>query len=188
MESSAQPLVITFLGSIGVGKSFFARQLASKTNTIRLNADAVRMSMFGSREGIERQNGHGQEVNRQIFGVYDYVVKEILATKQSVILDVAQFNQLERRKELSRIAKEAGAKVILVWIETPRDIASYRVQNRDELHDQRRVSAERARDIFEHHDKNFSEPIEGESVIKINGMVPFKEQYRQFTEQLAKIQ
>jgi predicted kinase len=187
VEVSDRPLVITFLGSIGVGKSFFARQLAAKTNIVRLNADAVRMAMFGSRTEIERKDGHGIEVNRQIFGVYDYVVSEILATKRSIILDVAQFNQLERRKELTRIADKADATVILVWIETPRETAMQRVQTRDELYDQRRVDEARARAIFEYHDKNFGEPIGGEHVIKISGTVPFEEQYTQYQQQLAVI-
>ena len=187
MESSAQPLVITFLGSIGVGKSFFGRQLAERTHTIRLNADGLRISMYGTRAEYDRINGTGPDSNRPIFGAYDYMIKEILTAKKSIILDVAQFNVLKRRQELMRIAKDTGARVILVWIETPREVARERVLTRELSYDQTRVSETRAQELFDEHDANFSQPQPGEHVIKISGTVPFEEQYLEFNQQLDAI-
>jgi predicted kinase len=185
VESSTQPLVITFLGSIGVGKSFFARQLGERTQTIRLNADGLRISMYGTRAEYNRINGTGPEANRPIFGAYDYMIKEILAAKKNVILDVTQFNVLKRRQELANIALASGAAVILVWIETPREIARDRVLTRDIAYDQTRVTDARAQELFDQHDAHFGAPRPDELVIKIDGTVPFDEQYNIFNQQLA---
>ena len=111
-----KPLVITFLGSIGVGKSYFARQLAAKSNVVRLNMDALRLAWYGSVEEVDAHQSEYSVINLRFFRVLDYIVKELLVTKTSVILDVAQFNVMRRRQELYDIASKQGATVILVWL------------------------------------------------------------------------
>jgi predicted kinase len=179
-----EPIIIAMLGSIGAGKSYFTRQLAAKTKTLRLNADSLRLAWYGSLETIKAENGHGSENNKRLFRVVDVLIREIIGVDQSVILDMAQFNKRDRRQELYEIADTLGAKVILVWIQTPRALVVERVGKRDERQDQRQIEPVEANVILDDHDKGFAEPTDKEYVIKIDGTQAFEKQYEYFTTQL----
>lgn len=178
MALSQKPLVVVFLGSIGSGKSFFARQLALGSDTVRINTDAMREAMG---------EVWGEQSNRRVWGAMDYAVEQILSAGQSVIYDAARFNRRESRDSLGKLAEKAHAKVVVVWIDTPREIASLRAQSREPTDDQRPVSKQDAEAIIDNHEKKFDPPDSHESVIKISGEIPFEEQYKIFTEKLAQL-
>jgi predicted kinase len=185
MSESQRPLLVAFLGSIGVGKSFFARQLAPEIGAVRLNADAARLSMFGSLENVEAERQFfGEEANKRLFGVIDYAVKEILTSGKSVVYDSARFNGKRNRDILKMIATDADSRLVFVWIETPRKVAFDRVLVRDEATDSRRLDQKAAEKIMTFHDEHFDAPHDDEFVIKIDGTVPFAAQYDSFIEQL----
>ena len=51
MSSVSQPqLLVMMLGTMGSGKSAFARQLAVKTSAKRVNADIIRRELFKTYE------------------------------------------------------------------------------------------------------------------------------------------
>lgn len=183
-----KPLLIGFLGSIGVGKSYFARQLAPKIEAVRLSADAARLAMFGSLEEIEsRRDLSGEEDNNRLFGAIDYTVHQILKSGKSVVYDTARFNGAANRDKLSNIANETGVQLVYVWIETPREVAAIRVRERDEMEDQRKLTKEAADRIFSFHDEHFDAPREGEAIIKIDGTIPFEDQFESFQKQLSEL-
>ena len=178
MALSQKPLVVVFLGSIGSGKSFFARQLAQASGTVRINTDAMREAMG---------EVWSEQSNRRVWGAMDYSVEQILSAGQSVIYDAARFNRAESRELLAQLAEKTGAKVIVVWIDTPREVASLRAQTRELTDDQRPVSKQDAEDIIDNHEKKFDPPEGHENVIKISGEIPFEEQYKIFTEKLTQL-
>lgn len=182
---SNMPLLVIFIGSIGVGKSYFARQLAPKINATRLNADAARLAFYGSRDVMPTHNNtEGEANNRKMFGVLDYTIREILQSGRSVVYDTARFNGLKNREMISTMAKETGARLVIVRIDTPREVAHVRVTTREETDDQTHITHERAQEIFAFHDANLNEPANDEKVITISGQIPFEEQLAQFEQQL----
>ena len=185
MNRTQKPLLIAFLGSIGVGKSYFAKQLAPRIGAVRLSADAARLGMFGSIEALKSQpESHGLDNNKRLFGVIDYAVGEILSSGVSVIYDTARYNGADNRRELKRIADAHDAHLVYVWIDTPRDIVRERVMNREETADQRRLDETATNRILAFHDEHFNPPNGDEMVIKINGQDEFEDQYKDFSVQL----
>lgn len=187
METQKNPILVVFLGSIGSGKSYFARQLTPKLDAVRLSADAARLAMLGTLEAVNASAKDGLEHNKKLFGVLNYAAQSILASGKSVVFDTARFNGFEHREEAREIAKATDARLIIVWLDTPREVAFERALSRDELDDQRKLGADRANQILDFHYANFDAPQAGEFVIKISGQVPFETQYEQFIKGLADV-
>lgn len=178
MDAAQKPLVIVFLGSIGSGKSFFARQLAKKLCVVRINSDAMRHAMGET---------WGDEANRRLWGAGDYVVEQILAAKHHVIYDAARFNRIEARKRLYEVAEKVGALLIIVWIETSREVAAERAEKRELTDDQRPFTKAEVEEIIANHEKKFNAPRPHELVIRVSGELSFEQQYESFTKQLEGI-
>lgn len=174
MKRSQKPYVIVFLGSIGAGKSHFARQLADREHLILINSDALRKAMN------EPWSPNGD----RLWNAMDYMVERALSAGKSIIYDAGRFNLLKSRRALRRIVEGVGARVLIVWINTPREIAHGRAQSREATEDQLRFTAEEAEQILQRHDRNFSPPGEGETYIVVDGTSTFTEQYRSFRKQL----
>lgn len=178
MTDSQKPLVITFLGPIGSGKSYFAKQLSEKLQIVRFNSDAIRQAM-----GDE----WSEEAVRKVAGALDYVVEQVLRNHQSVIYDTARFNKLDARQALRAIAEKTHAEVVLVWVESPRDVVVDRVTSREPSSEHLRFTNEEAEQILERHDRAFVPPQDDEMCIKIDGTESFNEQYQSFQEQLKQL-
>jgi len=178
MGNTQKPVVIVFLGSIGAGKSFFARRLAKKLSIVRINSDAMRAAM---------DEQWGEEANRRLWGAGDYAVEQVLAAGYPVIYDAARFNRLEAREKLRAIANKIGAQVIIVWIETPREVAALRAETRELTDDQRPFTKEEVEEIIDNHEKGFNPPESYEAVVKVSGEAPFDVQYKGFQEQLKEL-
>jgi predicted kinase len=187
MSGVEKPLLITFLGSIGSGKSYFARQLAEKLGVIRLNPDSARIAMFGSLDALNNRPDQGEEYNQRLFGLLNYVMEQALAAGNTVVYDTAKYNGLANRQELSQLAAKVPAQIVYVWIQTPRVLAIERVTSREETVDQRRLGVTRANEILDFHEAKFSHPLPEEFVIKISGQIPFDEQYVIFKKELARL-
>jgi predicted kinase len=178
MADSQKPLVITFLGSIGSGKSYFARQLSEKTGIVRFNSDAIRQAM-----GYE----WSEEAARRAAGALNYTVEQMLRNHQSVINDTARFNKLDARRELQGIAEKTGATVVLVQLESPRDVIIQRVTSREPTSEHLQFTAQEAEQILARHDRAFVPPQDGEICINIDGTASFDEQFKSFQEQLEQL-
>ena len=182
---SQKPLLITFLGSIGSGKSFFARQLSERMRIARFNPDSARIAVHGSVEALMLRPERDTEYDVMLFKLIDYGVEAVLKSGHSVIYDTARYNGIANRYQVNELADSVGAQVVLVWIKTPRDVATVRATNREERADQRQLSAEKTERYLDFHETNFNPPQVGELVIEISGQIPFDEQYRIFEEQLV---
>lgn len=177
-----------FLGLPGSGKSFFARQLAQKTNAVRVNGDSMRLAIFGSLEEIEKVycSEDRAKLNAYVFNAIDYAVEQILMHGDNVVYD-AHHNKRVDRATLEELAKKCDALPVLVWVKTPYDIALKRGQERTAQADQRQLSEEKMREVMDRHQLYTDEPVESEHVILVDGQQTFDQQYESFAEQLDRI-
>ena len=185
MGGSEKPLLITFLGSIGSGKSYFARQLSERMSVPRINPDTARVAMLGSVEALDGRPFPDTEYDTILFNLLGYGIQEVLKSGKSVIYDTAKHNGREHRRQISELAERVGARVVYVWIDTPREVATERAVTRDATDDQRRLTLEKAEKTMDFHFANFNPPEADEFTIKISGQIPFDEQYKIFQEQLG---
>lgn len=178
------PYVIIFLGSIGAGKSYFARQLADELGIIRINADAIRLSMYGSVKAIKQHNGYSTEANRKLFGAMNYFLRETLHRGQPVIYDTARFNGLKARRALQEIVAPYDARVILIWVKTDPAVAAERAQTRVAQDDQLQMSREDVERTLAFHESHFFPPEPDELAVSIDGTARFDEQLADVRRQL----
>jgi predicted kinase len=182
-----KPLLVSFVGVPGSGKTTFARQLAAELNAVTLNSDAIRVSMWGSREAVwathknpaERARG-----NKLTFGALDYAAGQVLAAGYSVVYD-CNANKYAERSKMAKIALKYGAESILVYIKTPHELAIQRITRREEAHDAISQNPEKAQELVERFARAIELPIPSERVVEINGEVPFGEQYKLFQSALT---
>lgn len=183
-----KPLLVIFIGVPGSGKTYFASRLATKIDGVRLNSDAMRLSIFGSLEAIEEvhRSKNRSVLNSHTFGAMDYATRQILATDTPVIYEAIQRTQADRRN-MEKLADECGAQLVLVSMEIDIDTAIRRVQEREARDDVRQFDGNKAREVIAHF-RDRLEPLERtDYVVHICGEEPFETQYESFQAQLLKL-
>lgn len=182
---NGKPTIVIFLGQIGAGKSFFARQLAENTGAVRLSSDAIRTAWTGIKDPIiEKDDVEKGKTVQSIARTMNYATTQIIQSGHDVICDSARFNHQAYRRELYNLAKQLGAEVVIVWIMTPREVSSQRAQTRESLDDQRVFSPEQTEQILDKHYENFDEPTEDELYMQIDGTITFERQYDLFCQKI----
>jgi predicted kinase len=183
-----KPLLVVFLGHAGSGKTYFSRNLAKKINAVTLNTDALRLSMFGSLERIsEIRSSDKSRLYTDVFGAMDYAARQILLAGHSVVYD-AQQTKRENRRNIEKIAEEAGAIPVLVWLKTSRETAIKRAQERDERDDSLRYTAEKIAYLVDRFDSETDLPGSDENVIEISGEVSFEVQFDTFMRYIENLE
>jgi predicted kinase len=174
------------LGHAGSGKSYFARHLSEEDSLLRLNADAIRGAIFGSREAALNFEP-ASLVRQSVSSVIDLLSRQSLSADRSVIVD-ASANSLGRRRELSSIAHSVGGISVVVWVKSPVEAALQRIQSRPNTSDQIRFSAEDAKLAINRDRAAIEVPLPDENAIEIDGTISFEQQYETFKKQLAEIE
>lgn len=174
------------LGYPGSGKTFFSEQLAAEIGAVRINADAMRVAAFGTIEAARKFDKETGLLNPIVFNVLDYAAGQVLRSGNSVICDY-QHNNKSGRSKSGQVAIDNGATPIIIWLKTPRDIAIRRGSERDERLDQRKHSSEKMTMLVDRTTRVMEAPSEDEQVIRIDGTIPFNDQYVSFQQQLDDI-
>lgn len=180
-----KPLLVMFIGFPGSGKTYFATRLAEKLGGIWLNSDAMRMSIFGSRENIEKiyHTNDRPKLNSYTFGAMDYVTKNSLKQGISVIYDAIQRTHADR-DHMAGLAKATGVVLVLVSMKTDVEVAVKRGISREDTAESRRFEEQKMRDVVKHFDEGLESLRPGELAIEISGELPFEEQYEIFSRKM----
>jgi len=178
-----KPLFLIFLGFPGSGKSYFAKQLAHKLAAVRLNGDSMKTALYSSYDYI-RSNGLIAEANQRGFSAIDYAAEEILRAGHSVIYD-ANNNKRSIRKKHEALAEKYQALPIVVWVQSPAEVAKERATKRETAQDQPDFTEAQYEEALARATANFNEPDDNERVITLDGTIPFEEQYMSFATQLG---
>jgi predicted kinase len=117
-----------------------------------------------------------------INGAMLYAAKQALMQKHSVVYDTNS-NSATRRREWSAVAKQAGALPVIVWVQTPLEIAKKYATSRDSSENDGTNNA----DYIEKMAAKIEPPTEDEVVVNINGLETSEQQQISFSTQLQKI-
>lgn len=111
-------------GYPGAGKTTAAEIIARQTGAVHLSSDKLRLKLFPDPTfSPEEHNALYKELDKQ--------TEELLSQGRGVIYD-ANLNRRAHREEKYEICRRVGAKPLLVWIQTEKEIAKQRA-----LHDSR---------------------------------------------------
>lgn len=105
-----QPHLIVVVGVPGAGKTFFARQFADTFNAPYLRSDDLAEFTDSAEQGAK---------------LWDYLLRKILQTKQTILLEGPGSTRNQRR-QLSMYAHKYGYEVLYIWVQTEPNTAMQR--------------------------------------------------------------
>lgn len=166
------------LGTPGAGKSYFARNLAKHLDLKRITADEVRTRLFG-----DINTGRTPQNHQATYNIVNQEMQEALYKGQSVVRD-NQNNHRRDRAMCQTIAREAGARAVIVWIQTPRDVAMKRCVEREDTPDQLKLDIKTAHEFYDRSMQAIETPTVNEDCVSIDGTIDFADQLKAFNEYL----
>jgi len=155
----SQPTLYLFIGYPGAGKTTLARIIHEATGAVHLWADQERVAQFG-------HPTHSQAESQALYRRLNDQTAHLLKTGKSVIFDT-NFNFHRDRRHLEQLAKRAGATYVLIWVDTPRELAKQRAVHDDKLRNG--YHAVMSSEQFEAIANKLQRPRDNEKVINIDG-------------------
>jgi predicted kinase len=117
------PTLYLMLGYPGAGKTTTARIISELTGAEHIWADRERNKMFG-------RPTHGQDESLALYSRLNAETDRLLSAGRSVIFDTS-FNYYKDRDHLRSIAAKHGAELVILWVQTPKEIAKARALSHD---------------------------------------------------------
>ena len=168
------------VGYLGSGKSYVSKWLAPHIGAVHLRVDDLRLAMFG----VDRPELYTQENKTLVNNASQYAVRQILESDQAHVVHDANHNAKQLRQTIADNANAAGAIAIVVWVQTPLEVAKERTEIRKVTEGHELFEP----GLVEKMAKHLEEPGEDELVITIDGLMSAQDQLKSFEEQLAAIE
>ena len=122
-----RPALIILIGLPGSGKSHFARQLAKRHPAAILDSDALRGVLYKSPQ-------HTDQENARLFPAIQLLTRRLLDRRVAVLQDATNLKEAHRKPSY-RLAKEAGARLVIVRLRAPFAVMRERLARRDAARD-----------------------------------------------------
>lgn len=121
-EPVANPTFVLVCGLPGVGKSYFSRRLSERLPGVIVESDALRKRLCPS-PTYSAQESH------RLFTACHRLIEELLGSGITVILDATNLAE-QHRERLYQISERLRVKLIIVWVEAPREVILQRLRGR----------------------------------------------------------
>lgn len=121
-EAVANPGFVVISGLPGTGKTFFSRKLAEKQPFCILESDGLRKTLFPCPD-------YSVTENARLFAACHSLIEWLLKNGVPVIFDATNLTE-HNREHLYRINERTGARLVLVRVEAPPEVAYRRLQAR----------------------------------------------------------
>ena len=157
----SRPTLYLMLGYPGAGKTTAAKLIASVTGAQHLWADNVRREVY-------QKPTYSHKENIELYNNLNKAAQKLLEQGKSVIFDT-NFSFYRDRKHLMDIAQGAGARTLVLWVQTPKGLAKQRAVVDAHLHSNTRVLGHMPEDNFERISGNIEPPHDDEEYIELDG-------------------
>jgi predicted kinase len=121
-EAIANPGFVVVSGLPGTGKSFFCRKLAERYTFYIVGSDALRKVLFPKPD-------YSPAESARLFTAIHRLIEWLLSRGVPVCFDATNISE-RNREFLYRISDRTGARMILVSVEAPSEVAYQRLQSR----------------------------------------------------------
>lgn len=148
------------VGYPGSGKTTTSRLISAMTGAEHIWADHERKEMFGTPT-------HTADESRQLYAVLNKKAEELLAQGRDVVYDT-NFNFFKDRERMRQLAAVHNAQTVLVWVQTPKDVA-FRRASIDTHHQPTRILGDIPKHEFERMAGNLQPPTEDEHPLILDG-------------------
>jgi len=150
------------VGYPGSGKTTVSNIIQKLTGAEHLWADHERRQMF-------TRPTYKHEENLKLYAMLNQKAKQLLHQGRSVIFDT-NFNFYKDREKMRRIAAGEGAKTVLIWITTKKDIARERATVHPLEGEHHRVLGNMPIKEFNRIARNLQPPRPEEHAIQLEGV------------------
>lgn len=155
-----QPTLYVLVGYPGSGKTTTAKVIQELTGAAHLWADHERQRLF-------HHPTHSQEESQELYHRMNAEAERLLGEGKNVVFDTS-FNFRKDRDHMRHIAAKTGAKVVVIRLDTPKELAKSRALHTDHAH-HNNYQAAMAPDTFEHIAGHLQEPTPNEEPITLDG-------------------
>jgi predicted kinase len=169
------PMLYLMLGYPGSGKTTASKILHELTGAEHLWADHERKQRF-------TEPTYTHQENLKLYAELNDVADHMLAEGKSVIFDT-NFNFYKDREKLRKIAAKHGARSVVVWVVSPKELARERA-TKDAHKQHTRILGDMSVEHFERISRNLQQPRPDEALIKLDGTKLSAETIKQALEQL----
>jgi predicted kinase len=121
-EAMANPGFVVVSGLPGTGKTFFCGKLAEKQPFYILESDALRKVLFPSPD-------YSPTESARLFIAIHSLIEWLLKNGVPVCFDATNLSE-HNREYIYRISDRAGARLVMVSVEAPPEVAYQRLQER----------------------------------------------------------
>jgi predicted kinase len=121
-EPMADPSFVVVSGLPGTGKTFFCRKLAERYTFYIVESDALRKVLFSKPDYTPSESA-------RLFNAIHSLIEGLLKSGVPVCFDATNLSE-RNREYLYRISDRTGARMVLVSVEAPPEVAFQRLQAR----------------------------------------------------------
>ena len=154
-----QPTLFMMFGYPGAGKTSTAKLIKEITGAEHLSSDVLRLELFPNPT-------YTQEEHDAVYTELDKRAEELLKQGKSVIYD-ANLNRHKHRLQKYEMCERTGAKPVLLWVQTPKELARERAVMRGHHH--LVPKDETFESMFDRVTSVIEDPQEDEPLYAING-------------------
>ncbi len=148
------------LGYPGAGKTTTAKIIHRLTGAVHLWGDRERRQKFG-------EPTYTHQENLSLYNELNKVAENLLAEGKDVIFDT-NFNFYKDRQHLRDIAKKQGARTIILWLTTSKELAKERATDNAHMQDTR-ILGNMPVEAFERMSHNLEPPQRDEIYVEVSG-------------------
>lgn len=169
-----KPIFIGTVGRPGSGKSYFSEKLSNDLHFAHLRSDDFRFRLVSK----FKKPDFSPEEHGAVFGFMDFLSHKLLDAGVSVIYDVNLVKK-EHRNRIKGIADGLKINHVILWVQTPLELAVERARTREF----RPIE----RDVMELIDKGFEQPDLSEKILIVDGTKSYDEQKEYLLSEIKRI-